>query len=244
MRRVIILATIAAVFTTMNSAKAFTFSPPVDLSVLWSGSTNEPQKPSMPKHYAEIIDLIKQNIKLHEEHLETTKKSYESITGKRNLGLESTDYSSFFLKDPHLIYDKNSNVFISKPKLLNDILREEKISNSLSEARKYVEKRIQYATAIDKNISLQAFQNTGARLEHLLALLKQIDKTTDLKRIAELQAHMKGMLAIIQNENAKLQMVAHLHEAEREFIKQQKYKRNMKILNSENKKMPTIRFIR
>ncbi|MGF7157140.1 type IV secretion system protein [Bartonella heixiaziensis] len=254
MKKAVIAITTIAILGIPSSATAFTWGAGAadlgaSVSTGWMNwfsrpSKPKPKKPSIPQHYAEIINLIKQQLELNKEHIEKTKETHKSLTGNRKSDTREAEYTSFFLKDPQLVYDKNSDVLASKFKSLNAILKEEEISDSISQARKSIEKRILYATAIDRNISSQAFQNTEARLKHILVLLKQIDKTTDLKDIAELQAYMKGMLAIIQNENAKIQMVAHLRNTEREFIKQQKYKRNMKILNSKNTGMPTIQFIR
>ncbi|UNE54090.1 type IV secretion system protein [Bartonella machadoae] len=257
-KQVIAIATVV-ILASQNSAMAFLSffgagaadlgaSVPTELPTFWGSPSPPPKEPSPPQHYVELLELTKKLLEINTKKLQQAEKIHKSITGNRKLnpkqqGDIQTDQTSFFLNDPHLIYDKSSNVFVFKPKSFSDILKEEKIPDSLYEARESIEGRKQYATVVDKAVSLQAFQHTDARLKQILALLEQIHKTTDLKHISELQAHMKGMLAIIQNENTKLQMVAHLRETEREFIKQQKYKRNMKILNSKNTKMPTIHFI-
>ncbi len=187
-----------------------------------------------------LLDVLKQQ-------LEQTKKIHNSITGSRKIDAKKlettqTDRSSFFLKNPETIYNKDIRSAISQS--LEDILKEEEIPTSIRESRISIGKRIQYATAIDKVVSLQTFQETENRFNQISELVKKINTTTDLKSIAELQAHIKGMLAMIQNETTKLQMVAYSRNTERALISQQKQKRNMKILNSENKEMPIIRFIR
>ncbi len=113
-----------------------------------------------------------------------------------------------------------------------------------NDARAFIDTRSQYATVIDKVVALQTFTETENRFEQIAKILTDIDKIQDLKGIAELQVRMKGMLAVIQNEATKLQMVAHLRNTERELINHQKQQRNMKILNSSNTAMPPIRSIR
>ncbi|EJF89663.1 hypothetical protein ME1_00433 [Bartonella vinsonii subsp. arupensis OK-94-513] len=259
MKKVIILLTITAVLGTTNAAKAFNFGlgvVPLEWPSWRSSPKNAapknaaPKKPTPPQHYVDLIELIKQQLEINKQQLKKTEETHESVTQNRKLGtnqLEAikTDHTSFFLKDPQSIYNENNyDIFVSKFKSLNDIIKEEKISNSIDEARKSIEGRKQYAAIIDKVVSLRTFQESENRFKQISELVEQINVTTDLKGIAELQARIKGMLAMIQNETAKLQMVAHSRNAEQALISQQKQKRNMRILNSKNKEMPTIRFIR
>ncbi|UTO28309.1 type IV secretion system protein [Bartonella harrusi] len=205
-------------------------------------------KPSpIPKLLTELIDLTKQKLEQNKEQLEQTKKTNQFITGNRNFTAENfktmqTDLGSFFLKDPQLIYKINNHPTTSVS--FKDILQEEEISTTVRESRNSIKKRIQNAAVIDKAVSLQTFQETENRFKQISGLVEKINATADLKGIAELQARIKGILAMIENETTKLQMVAHSRDAEQTLIKQQKQKRNMKILNSENKAMPTIRFTR
>ncbi|USP02379.1 type IV secretion system protein [Bartonella taylorii] len=257
MKKVIILVTIAAVFGTTNSAKSWTWGAgAVDLSATvpswpnfpWSSSKKaSPKKSSPPQHYIELIDLIKQQLEVNKKQFEQAQKTHSSITENRKFATKElktiqTDHTSFFLKDPHLVYNKISSSTITPS--LTKILQEERIFNSNHESRDSIGERIQYAAVIDKAVSLQTFQEAEKRFKKISELVEQIDTTVDLKGIAELQARMKGMLAMIQNETAKLQMVAHSRNAEQALIGQQKQKRNMKILNSKNREMPIIRSIR
>ncbi len=168
----------------------------------------------------------------------------QSIMGNKASGTSQEKYTSFFFKDPQLVYNskkKHADISASFEKIRKE---EEEVSTSLAEARESIEKRSEYAALVDKAISLQAFQQTENRSKKILELLNEIDKTKDLKSIADLQAQIKGKLAMIQNEATKLQMVAYLRNTEQELISQQKQKRNLKILNSKSREMPTIRFIR
>ncbi|WP_273759007.1 type IV secretion system protein [Bartonella sp. AU55XJBT] len=198
-----------------------------------SSSTATPKQPVIS--LKEILEVIK-------KHLEEVKKIHESITGSQKFKNAQTNHSSFFLKNPEMLYDRNKPSALSTS--LENILKEEEIPASIHESRNSIGKRIQYAAITDKAVSLKAFQNANNRFQHIEELLNEIKTTKDLKSIAELQANIIGMLAMLQNETAKLQMVTHLRNAEHTLIKQQKDKHNIKILNSKNTKMPTIRFIR
>ncbi|ENN93033.1 type IV secretion system protein [Bartonella vinsonii] len=261
MKRVITLATIAVILLTTNLAKALVFGagaadlrssvPSLPNWFLWKSPSKKaaPKKPTPPQHYVELIELIKKQLEINKQQLKKTAETHDSVTGNRKLGTNQlevikTDHTSFFLKDPQWIYNENSDISASKFKSFSGILGEEKIPGSIDQARKSIERRKQYAAIVDKAVSLQTFQESENRFKQISELIKQINTTTDLKAIAELQARIKGMLAMIQNESTKLQMVAHSRNAEQALISQQKQKRNMQILDSTNKGMPTIRFTR
>ncbi|WP_375645550.1 type IV secretion system protein [Bartonella sp. AA56HLJMS] len=204
-----------------------------------SKSKKTPQQKKAPSD-AQLLDMLK-------KHLEEVKKIHESITGSQKFDTKKlknvqTDHSSFFLKNPENLYNRNKPSALSKS--LENILKEEEIPVTIHESSSFINKRIQYAAITDKAVSLKTFQEANNRFQQIEELLKEITTTKDLKSIAELQAHIIGMLAMLQNETAKLQMVTHLRNAEHTLIKQQKDKHNIKILNSKNTKMPTIRFIR
>ncbi|WP_375674144.1 type IV secretion system protein, partial [Bartonella sp. CL32QHWL-2] len=94
---------------------------------------------------------------------------------------------------------------------------------------------------IDKAVSLQVFQEIENRFLQIANMLTILDKMTDLKGGTEMQMRMKGVLAMIQNETAKLQMIAHARNIEKTLINRLIRKRNVQILGSMNKQMPTIR---
>ncbi|UTO28303.1 type IV secretion system protein [Bartonella harrusi] len=248
MKKIILTVMIVVIFGTSNStAELYWFRKNAYLDNNKTGNSRTVMLNIKPVRLMNLVDLTKQEPPLNKEQLEQTKKTNQFITGNRNFAAENfktmqTDLGSFFLKDPQLIYKINNHPTISAS--LKGILQEEEISTTVRESRNSIKKRTQYAAVIDKAVSLQTFQETENRFKQISGLLKKINATTDLKDIAELQAHIKGMLAMIQNEATKLQMVAYSRNAEQTLIKQQKQKRNMKILNSENKAMPTIRFIR
>ncbi|ETS16861.1 hypothetical protein Q648_01021 [Bartonella quintana JK 12] len=247
-KKIIIPLAIAVVLGIPNSAMAFFWGAgAADLSRtvpdIFGSSSQQTSKPSIQNN-ALLLALIRQHLEVNKKQLEQAKKMQQSIMGNKASGTSQAKYTSFFFKDPQLVYNskkKHADISASFEEIRKE---EEEVSTSLAEARESIEKRSEYAALVDKAISLQAFQQTENRSKKILELLNEIDKTKDLKSIADLQAQIKGKLAMIQNEATKLQMVAYLRNTEQELISQQKQKRNLKILNSKSREMPTIRFIR
>ncbi|WP_161510782.1 type IV secretion system protein [Bartonella quintana] len=246
-KKIIIPLAIAVVLGIPNSAMAWWGADAVDLSRTVPnlfGSWSPPQQTGKPSDNALLLALIKQHLEVNRQQLEQAKKMQQSIMGNKASSTSQEKYTNSFFKDPQSVYDskrKHEDISASFEKIRRE---EEEVSTSLAGARESIEKRSEYAALVDKAISLQAFQQTENRSKKILELLNKIDKTRDLKSIADLQAQIKGKLAMIQNEATKLQMVAYLRNTEQELISQQKQKRNLKILNSKSKEMPTIRFIR
>lgn len=249
MNKQVISIAIAITLGVSNPAKAFIVGGVPDSSSLYKffgGSySNTPQPEiTIPKKkvppVTPLLDILR-------KQLEQTEKIHDSITGSQKFDTEKfktnqIDNTSFFLKNPETLYNKNTYSTLSSS--LENALKEEEIPTSIHESSSFINKRIQYAAITDKAVSLNTFQDAKNRFQQIEELLHEIKKTKDLKSIAELQAHIIGMLAMLQNETAKLQMVTHLRNAEYTLIKQQKDKHNVKILNSKNTKMPTIKFIR
>ncbi|WP_208435407.1 type IV secretion system protein [Bartonella phoceensis] len=199
-----------------------------------------PPKPAsntivVPKPLVNILQLLKKQI-------EQSEKIHQSIAGNKKSDREQMPYSSFFLKEPKTIYDKTKRAKMSVP--LREMQYKEALFGSARDMRKSIEQRILYTMAINRHVSEEAFENTDARLNYVLFLLNKLDGMKDLKSLTDLQIRVNSMMALIDNEGTKFQMVAHLRDTEKELIKQQKRKRNLKILSSENKTMPIIRSIR
>ncbi|WP_375609903.1 type IV secretion system protein, partial [Bartonella sp. AC53GZZY] len=83
--------------------------------------------------------------------------------------------------------------------------------------------------------------NVENRFQYLRDLFNELQTKENLKDTADLQAHIDGSLAMIQNEFIKMEMVAHLRDAEQSLIKRKRRELDMKIFDHEKKGMPTIR---
>ncbi|AGF76488.1 type IV secretion system protein [Bartonella vinsonii] len=184
---------------------------------------------------------------IKEDTISLLEKIHKSITGSRTKQPKVIeDNGTLLLPNPQYIYDqtKQSNIANEIPELFKKIIKDENYlrDSPVNDARETLDERSQYAAVIDKVIVLQAFQETEKRFEEIAKILTEVSETQDLKGIAELELRMKGMLAMVQNESTKLQMVAHSSDTEQALINRLKRKRNVQILGSTNKGMPTIRF--
>ncbi|WP_375695581.1 type IV secretion system protein [Bartonella sp. AC66GZZY] len=206
-----------------------------------------PTPPTPPAEYlelinllkkGEIIELLKKQLELKKEQISQTEKTYQAITNSQKTGPQKIDFSSFFLKEPEALYKKDKLSRESYQKVLED---ENKISGTFDQMGKAISERLQFASIQDKAVSLETFENVENRFQYLRNLLDELPTKEELKDIADLQAHIDGSLAMIQNEFIKMEMVAHLRDAEQSLIKRKKRELSMKFFNHEAKGMPTIR---
>ncbi|MCZ2328765.1 type IV secretion system protein [Bartonella sp. F02] len=225
---------------------AVTFGMPTSALTKYYSTQNSRKKEEIARS---LFQVAREQAMDLQRQLHIERKIYDSITGMKKLKLDETDIPEnrqeqnklFFLENPENIYQSlhtSSSSDLSSP--LKKIMQDETSSEAVNEMRAKIEHRRRYATATDKVISQESFENTESRFQHINELLKDIEKTKSLKDIAELQTHIEGELAMIQNEVAKLQAVIHLRKAERTLISQQKYRRNMRILSKANVGMPKI----
>ncbi|WP_375624452.1 type IV secretion system protein [Bartonella sp. TT119HLJHH] len=203
--------------------------------------------PSPPPEYLELINLLKKGeiielltkqLALKKEQISQTEKTYQAITNSQKTGPQKIDFSSFFLKEPESLYKKDKLSRESYQKVLED---ENKISGTFDQMGKAISERLQFASIQDKAVSLETFETVENRFKYLQHLFDELQTKENLKDTADLQAHIDGSLAMIQNEFIKMEMVAYLRKAEQSLIKRKKRELSMKFFNHEAKGMPTIR---
>ncbi|MCZ2157909.1 hypothetical protein NPX99_01205 [Bartonella sp. 220] len=204
-----------------------------------------------------IVVLAKKQLQTIKEQFQKHDEIHRNITGNRDFYiLKAVNIDAQYFKNPHSIYNKNRFDKKNLPmhaktdipdsakmqeSIIDQIIEQNINFLSIPEARAFIEKRSQYAAIVDKAISLQVFDEVENRSREVKKPLVDIKNIQDLKGIAELQAYVEGTNAVFQNEATKLQMVAHLRNAEQALIRQQKYKRNIQILNHKNTQMPTVK---
>ncbi|WP_208434793.1 type IV secretion system protein [Bartonella taylorii] len=186
----------------------------------------------------EIIELLKKQLALKKEQLSQTEKTYQAITNSQKTAPQKIDFSSFLLKEPELIYKSETLSRESYQKVLEE---ENKISGTLDQVGNSIFARLEFISTLDKALTLKTFENVENRFQYLKELFDELQTKENLKDIADLQAHIDGSLAMIQNESIKMQMVAHLRNAERSLIKRKRRELDMKIFDHEKKGMPIIR---
>ncbi|WP_375627960.1 MULTISPECIES: type IV secretion system protein [unclassified Bartonella] len=206
-----------------------------------------PPQSALPAEYLELIDLLKKGeiiellkkqLELKKEQLSQTEKTYQAITNSQKIGPKTIDFSSFFLKEPESFYKSDKLSRESYQEVLED---ENKISEPFDQMGTLLFERLEFFSILNKAITLKSFENVENRFQYLKSLFNELQTKENLKDIADLQAHIDGSLAIIQNESIKVQMVAHLRKAEKSLIKRKRRELDMKIFDHEKKGMPIIR---
>ncbi|WP_273755819.1 type IV secretion system protein [Bartonella sp. MM73XJBT.G] len=188
--------------------------------------------------YTKIIELLKKQISLEENQLLEIEKTYQSITKNPQTGSQQADMTSFFLQNPGSLYKDSQLSRESYKKVLEE---EGKISGTFDSMGKAIFGRLQYMSSVDKAITLKSFENVKNRFDYLKNLLDELPTKNDLKSIADLQTHIDGALALIENESIKMQMITHLRNAERNLIKFKRREMDLKFFDNQAKSMPTIR---
>ncbi|WP_375675153.1 type IV secretion system protein, partial [Bartonella sp. CL100XZDX] len=178
----------------------------------------------------EIIELLKKQLALKKEQNSQIEKTYQAITKSQKTGSKTIDFSSFFLKEPELLYKSDKLSRESYQKVLED---ENKISGSFNQMGKAISERLKFASILDKAVSLETFEIAENRFQYLKNLLGEVKTKENLKDIADLQAHIDGSLAMIRNEFIKMEMVAYLRDAEQSLIKNKRRELDMKIFDNE-----------
>uniref|UniRef100_UPI0035D07A0D type IV secretion system protein n=1 Tax=Bartonella sp. TT119HLJHH TaxID=3243579 RepID=UPI0035D07A0D len=164
--------------------------------------------------------------------------TYQAITNSQKTGPQKIDFSSFFLKEPEVLYKKDKLSRESYQKVLEE---ENKISGTFDQMGKNLFARLQFFSVLDKAITLKTFENVENRFKYLEHLFDELQTKENLKDIADLQAHIDGSLAMIHNESIKMQMITHLRKAEQSLIKKKRRELDMKFFNHKTKGMPIIR---
>ncbi|WP_375617139.1 type IV secretion system protein [Bartonella sp. AP58NXGY] len=195
--------------------------------------------PPLPKEYLELIELLKEQIDLIGREILFAEDIHKALTKDKINDHRKVDYTNFFLKNPESIYDENER----SNELYKQILEnEERIFGNPKQMGPALFARLQHMSALDKAVTLQTFQAAENRSRYIVALLDALDQADNVKKILDVQTIVEGTLTMIKNESIKLQMVAHLRDAERALTKMYKRKMDMKAFNSTNKDMPRIRF--
>ncbi|WP_254492562.1 type IV secretion system protein [Bartonella sp. B1099] len=215
-----------------------------------------PQLQSQPpsKKNLEIIELLKKQIELSKKKSSETLKIHDSITGN---GIKKAlpNENQYFLNNLASIYPKVQNAYQTAtftinrhtlPSFYHYTVRaydEEELRDikPIDEMRTKINTRIRYKGVIARALSLQALQDVDKRFERIANLLDTTGKMQSLKEATKLQAELKYMLAMIQNESVKMQMIRNFFNNEENLIKMQKARIYL-IASLRLWQMPTIKF--
>jgi type IV secretion system protein VirB5 len=194
-----------------------------------------------PVFDASSVAQLTMTVKTLYQQLNELQATYRALNGVRGFGgrLYDPALRQYLPPEWTRIYDDTmagGHAGISGS--LRAIRSAERLTSSVADAQASITARSRNAAVTDKAVGIRAFEGARARLAQIEQLMGQIDLTRDPKGIAELQARIAVEQAAVQNETAKLQLVAMLQRAEERLIEQQKGDLAQRILSSSNQGMP------
>ncbi|MEJ2791000.1 MULTISPECIES: P-type DNA transfer protein VirB5 [unclassified Pseudoxanthomonas] len=205
--------------------------PVIDTASIAQGQANQAE--SIAKAIEQIDQLKGQ--------LAQMKRQYSAVTGSRALGEIANDpsFKQYLPEQWKKVYDQVAN---GGYKGLSGHARAIREGSSLydacsrhREAEKALCERAAAKGAIDKAFALDAYDKAASRWDQIAALMKSINRTTDPKAIAELQARIQTEQAALQNEQTKLDLYRLVADAESKLIEQQIVERNARVWNSKGR---------
>jgi len=181
------------------------------------------------------------SVKTLANQLQQLQATYSAITGSRGLGsiLYNPALWQYLPADWRRVYSSAmAGGYAGISGTLGAIAAAERNSGNVNDAQAKIVARSQTTVQTDKAVGLQAYAGAQARLNQIVGLMGQINRTTDPKAIQELQARIAVEQAAVQHETTKLQLVAMLQRAEEKLVEQQKNDLAQRILSASNKGMP------
>jgi len=181
------------------------------------------------------------SVKALGEQLTQLQKTYQAMSGTRNLGsvLYDPTLRGSLPADWARVYDTaiaGGYAGVSGP--LRAVEDRERLPSQVADAQASIAARSRTTAITDKAVGLRAFEGARARLAQIEQLMRQINLTHDAKGAQEIQARIAVEQAAVQNETTKLQLVAMLQRAEERLVEQQKSDLAQRILSASNRGMP------
>lgn len=194
---------------------------------------------SLTKTIAEMAKQLKQM----EEQLATQKATYESLAKTTKIGdLLDTSTSSLANNLPddwQKVYSDAMNSSSSVTGSVNSMMN--KVNNEIddlspADALKLMNQRLSEKGAYDRVVAEKAYNNQMQELIDMQKLTEKISTTKDVKEIADLQARIQTAQGAIQGEQAKLNLMSMLQDAQDKIYEQQReraVRRNNYGINNE-----------
>lgn len=188
--------------------------------------------------YVEQIDQMKMQI-------QQLRQSYNAMTGTRGIGqlFQNPDLATMLPSDWRNVYSTASNggyagISGSVPQILQQEQR--RTGGTVADGSKAVADRQARIAAHDKAMGQKAYSAATARLDNIQGLMRQINRSTDPKAIADLQARIQGEQAVIQNEQTKLLLMTQLQASEDRLMEAQRDQIGQRALDPNNRAIPSI----
>ncbi|EAW7769640.1 type IV secretion system protein [Salmonella enterica] len=196
-----------------------------------------------PTSLAKTLEEMANQLDQLKQQLATQKATYESLAKTTNIGdLLDTSTSSLANNLPddwQKVYSDAMNSSSSVTGSVNSMMS--KVNNEIddlspADALKLMNQRLSEKGAYDRVVAEKAYNNQMQELSDMQALTDQISTTKDVKEVADLQARIQTAQGAIQGEQAKLNLMSMLQDAQDKIYEQQReraVRRNNYGINNE-----------
>ncbi|CAI2794149.1 MULTISPECIES: type IV secretion system protein [Enterobacterales] len=196
-----------------------------------------------PTSLAKTLEEMANQLDQLKQQLATQKATYESLAKTTNIGdLLGTSTSSLANNLPddwQKVYSDAMNSSSSVTGTVNSMMN--KVNNEIddlspADALKLMNQRLSEKGAYDRVVAEKAYNNQMQELSDMQALTEQISTTKDVKEVADLQARIQTAQGAIQGEQAKLNLMSMLQDAQDKIYEQQReraVRRNNYGINNE-----------
>ncbi|EPK4354850.1 type IV secretion system protein [Klebsiella pneumoniae] len=196
-----------------------------------------------PTSLAKTLEEMANQLDQLKQQLATQKATYESLAKTTNIGdLLDTSTSSLANNLPddwQKVYSDAMNSSSSVTGSVNSMMN--KVNNEIddlspADALKLMNQRLSEKGAYDRVVAEKAYNNQMQELSDMQALTDQISTTKDVKEVADLQARIQTAQGAIQGEQAKLNLMSMLQDAQDKIYEQQReraVRRNNYGINNE-----------
>lgn len=181
------------------------------------------------------IELGKQLVEMKSQ-LEQMRQQYEALTGSSGRGGLLNDSiqqaaNNFPTQwgDAYGDGSGSGRYFDDAEAMLSD-LRSKMASMSPSQALDYARQQRQQKGIYDRVMTEQVYNDQMRELANMQELTNQIDTSTSMKEIADLQARIGTAQGTIQAQQQKLQSMAMLQQAQDKILEEQQNEANRQML--------------
>lgn len=195
--------------------------------VLFAGTVAQPAHAQAvvydPTNWVQNLQQVQQAVQQVKElqaQLEQAKQTYQALSGVRGLGdvFNNPELRNYLPQDWSKLYDSATSGNLGGITGAVDGIVQANRAGSIKQMSDDLREQMARKGAVDKAAALSAYDAAMKRNDQIQQLLGKINQTSDPKAIAELQARIAGEQAAIQNETAKLQLVAMLQQAEDRLV--------------------------
>lgn len=166
------------------------------------------------KEIAEMQAQYEQLVQQYQQMQET----HDSMNGSRGMGgLARSDYG-FLAGDWQSVMAEADYSSVLEA---SQIMDASQMGLSIDSDAMHVYQSSQNQNALSLSISEQGYNQVSSRFHNLNNLLDKVNGATELKDIQDLQARIQGEQMLLQNEQNKIALLAHLQSGQREVLDQQ-----------------------